>query len=287
MEGSEELLFAYGALRYNFEMNIMFLGLHRLVTPAILRGYQIYDLGEYPVAIETGDSKDLVYGEVYLVPGQILRAIDYVEREFTRKMVNVEVAPIWKAGSSIYIKAWTYVWARDRERLERIALPVEGGDYSRMKGVPRVALLFIYGGMLEAAAGLIGSSASNRVRDAIVAVAPSIARGYRLVYSSECRGSLCESLRSDGAGSVPGAVYYVDTSRLREIFSTLLGTVKEPDGAVVEASIATTGRKVYAYAPTPLSGDKEKDCGLAARVARGLMLHGLLEEAWEAVCKWG
>lgn len=106
----------------------------RFVGRARVRGL-LFDLGEYPGVVLSGDPEAWVYGEVYAldVPHQTLARLDEYEgcgpndphpREFER--VTAEI--VLESGESA--TAWIYVYrgaTRDKER-------IVSGDYLDVNG---------------------------------------------------------------------------------------------------------------------------------------------------------
>ncbi len=67
-DGAGDPLFVYGTLRRGFRSHSMLQRLHaRFLTTGHVRG-RLYDLGEYPGAVESASDAERVHGELYLLP---------------------------------------------------------------------------------------------------------------------------------------------------------------------------------------------------------------------------
>ena len=96
-------LFVYGTLkrggsRHWIIENLPFLG------RAKAKGFVLYDLGPYPAMVP---GAGLVYGEVYEVSEEALKALDWVEGVpilYRRELIDV----IFEDGFSL--KAWAYIY---------------------------------------------------------------------------------------------------------------------------------------------------------------------------------
>ena len=135
--GSEgELLFVYGTLRPGVEHELQeLLRQHaRLVGNATFRG-RLYDLGEYPGAVESSDDQDVVTGNVYRILNGALvwPTLDAYEEyfpadrdaEFVRKQMPIQFRDSERAV------AWIYAYNRDTANLKRIL----SGDYLQALGM--------------------------------------------------------------------------------------------------------------------------------------------------------
>ena len=71
-------LFVYGTLRRG-EINSFHLDSSRFLGMDRLPGFVIADLGEYPMAFETGNPEDSIAIEIYEVNDSVLRSIDILE----------------------------------------------------------------------------------------------------------------------------------------------------------------------------------------------------------------
>jgi gamma-glutamylcyclotransferase (GGCT)/AIG2-like uncharacterized protein YtfP len=113
-------LFVYGTLkrggsRHWILQDFPFLG------RAKVKGFVLYDLGPYP-AMTVGDG--VVYGEVYEVSEEVIKALDFVEGApylYRRELIEV----VFENGFSL--KAWTYTYNGDVKGFPR----VEDGEWKR------------------------------------------------------------------------------------------------------------------------------------------------------------
>lgn len=113
-------LFVYGILRKGFCSHALLQRLRaRFVATGHVRG-QLYDLGEYPGAVESGNDRHRIHGEVYWLPRSVLalRVLDKFEgfdplrphfNLFERKLTRVTLA----GGAET--KAWIY-WLQSSRR---------------------------------------------------------------------------------------------------------------------------------------------------------------------------
>lgn len=127
-------LFVYGTLRKGFPSHALLQRLHaRFVATAYLRG-QLYDLGEYPGAVESTDDRDRIHGEVYWIPhsARAFRVLDKFEgfdplrarfNLFERKRTRVTLA----GGAET--EAWIYCLHGSRRPGRR----VPSGDYAKCR----------------------------------------------------------------------------------------------------------------------------------------------------------
>ena len=128
---AEDYLFVYGTLRSDsgHPMNEVLQGYGGRVGPGKVRG-ALYDLGQYPGAVETPETAAFVHGEVYLLrdPGRDLKTLDRYEGldgkspesdEFRRSRTVVEL------DDGTTVAAWIYLYNRPTEGLARIP----SGDY--------------------------------------------------------------------------------------------------------------------------------------------------------------
>jgi gamma-glutamylcyclotransferase (GGCT)/AIG2-like uncharacterized protein YtfP len=126
-----EFIFVYGTLRR---------GANHLAHDAISRhadyygeGYmqgKLYDVGDYPAAIETKNENDKAYGEVYKISdNELLTQLDIYEEcsddfpqphEYTRNLVLINVNLPDKM-----LEAWAYIFNYDVSVLRQIT----SGDY--------------------------------------------------------------------------------------------------------------------------------------------------------------
>lgn len=127
-EFEPETLFVYGSL-------LPGLPLHPLLASAIPLGPgriqgRLYDLGEYPGAVEVPDGT--IHGEAYRLPepGRLLARLDVEEGYdpaneagslFRRRRIPVTLA------DGRVVTAWVYLYAGPLERV----VPIPSGDYRR------------------------------------------------------------------------------------------------------------------------------------------------------------
>ena len=112
-------LFVYGTLkrggsRHWILQDFPFLG------RAKAKGFVLYDLGPYP-AMVYGDG--VVYGEVYDVPEEVLRDLDWVEGVpvlYRRELIKV----VFQDGFSL--KTWAYIYNGSVKGFPRI----ESGEWN-------------------------------------------------------------------------------------------------------------------------------------------------------------
>ncbi len=127
-------LFVYGTLRKGFPSHELLQRLRaRFVATAYLRG-QLYDLGEYPGAVESADARDRIYGEVYWLPhsARAFSVLDKFEgfdplrprfNLFERKKTRVTLAGGAETEAWIY---WLHGFRRSGRR-------VPSGDYMKCR----------------------------------------------------------------------------------------------------------------------------------------------------------
>jgi gamma-glutamylcyclotransferase (GGCT)/AIG2-like uncharacterized protein YtfP len=106
-------LFVYGTLRKGFRSHEFLQRFHaRLIGNGSVRG-RLYDLGEYPGAVDNASNAERVYGEVYFLPqpAAVLRVLDRFEgfdpakpesNQFERKETTVTLA------GGRQVRAWIY-----------------------------------------------------------------------------------------------------------------------------------------------------------------------------------
>lgn len=84
-------LFVYGTLMRNHALHSN-LGKAKFVSEEVLEGFEMHDLGAYPCILNTGNSEDKVYGEVYNIQAPQLRALDCVEGvPYLFKRIKVDI----------------------------------------------------------------------------------------------------------------------------------------------------------------------------------------------------
>ncbi len=83
-----KLLFVYGTLKRGQPLHYL-LASARFLGVGRVRGYALYDLGEYPAA-RPAEPQNFVRGEIYEVPEEIIPILDEVEDEYHRERARVE-----------------------------------------------------------------------------------------------------------------------------------------------------------------------------------------------------
>jgi len=126
-----EFIFVYGTLR-----KAIAVGCHDVLarhSDYVADGYlqgTLYEVNGYPAAIESGNSHDKVYGEVYKMADSrlVLPALDAYEEctpqypephEYSRKQLTISLCD----GSRV--QAWVYIFNHEVTALTRI----KSGDY--------------------------------------------------------------------------------------------------------------------------------------------------------------
>ena len=97
-----ERLFVYGTLKRGEPLHHLLEGA-RFLGEGRVKGYALYDLGDYPAARPAGP-QEAVLGEVYEIEPERLTVLDEVEDEYRRLRVQVEL----EDGASL--SAWMYVY---------------------------------------------------------------------------------------------------------------------------------------------------------------------------------
>lgn len=118
MDGrSTKFLFVYGTLMKGFRDNWQARVGARLVGHGCITG-KLYDLGDYPGAVSSGDKEDLVKGELYELnePVPAMKILDEYE-EFSpaqpeKSLFVRRVVPVTMRDRSRK-KAWAYFYNRD------------------------------------------------------------------------------------------------------------------------------------------------------------------------------
>ena len=87
-----ELVAVYGTLKQG-ECNHHLLAEGRWLGRAVLRHLQLYDLGPYPMAVESADPASTVSAELYGVSAAVLARLDDLEdhpREYERRLFDLQ-----------------------------------------------------------------------------------------------------------------------------------------------------------------------------------------------------
>lgn len=103
----KRLLFVYGSLMKGFGNHGQLAGV-RFVRRAMVRGFELYDLGAFPAMVERGDGH--VHGELYDVDIATLDRLDRFEgcpSLYQRRLVTTT------EGETNPWPVWTYVYNRD------------------------------------------------------------------------------------------------------------------------------------------------------------------------------
>ena len=132
-------LFVYGTLSPRHAPPEIAATVRRLrpVGPATVRG-RLYDLGEYPGAVLSKNSRSLIRGEVFELPGdaQTLSSLDhYEEFEPEKPASSLFVRRAWPVvmEDGTRLRCWVYVY----NGATKDAQPVQSGRYSRTRSTRR------------------------------------------------------------------------------------------------------------------------------------------------------
>lgn len=96
-------VFVYGTLMKNCYNHEQYLKGQKYLGQAVLPGYALYNLGDYPGVIS--DKKEKVLGELYEIDQQILKCLDVLEGNdclYIRHSVEVIIDDI-KIGAEVYV----------------------------------------------------------------------------------------------------------------------------------------------------------------------------------------
>ncbi len=108
-------IFVYGTLKRGY-CNHNFIKSSQFIGNAYIKGYDLYDLKDYPAIIKSTDDECIVYGEVYQISEQTLQLIDQLEDEGdlynrVQTVANVD-------GQDILVS--TYQYAQDISAYQKI-----------------------------------------------------------------------------------------------------------------------------------------------------------------------
>lgn len=194
-----QLLFVYGLLRHEFQLNNLVGGLWRFYSTGYMEGYDMQSLGSYPAAVP-GPGR--VWGELYWVRDDELHRIDEVEEGYERVEVEVVVTGRYYSPceatksppaplNSVRVKAWAYIMGSEG-RPER---SIRSGYWI---SPPPDSLLFYSVNPSRTGPYTIIHS----VRIAI----PGIASGYRLEFNKPDPGKpgVCRANVEEGGEGVCG-----------------------------------------------------------------------------------
>ncbi len=95
-------IFVYGTLKRGEPLHHLLEGA-KFLGEGRVKGYTLYDLGEYPAARPTSGEAS-VWGEVYEIPPELLTILDEVEDEYDRREVPVELE------DGRILTAWMYIY---------------------------------------------------------------------------------------------------------------------------------------------------------------------------------
>lgn len=132
-----DYLFVYGTLRKDImgSQHALLADQARFYSMGSLCG-KLYDLGGYPAAVESYDSHDQVFGEVYVLPDPeplLAKLDDYEECSagFPEPHEYRRTQRVIKLGGG-FVWAWVYLYQRDVSGLDAI---VSGnyGSYDRQR----------------------------------------------------------------------------------------------------------------------------------------------------------
>ena len=201
------LLFTYGLLMYGFKLHKV-ISHCRFVGRGRVRGYVIYNLGGYPGAV-IGESRDVVFGEVYDVDVETLRVVDEIEGVDEGVYKRVKVRVEYGLESSLSSDAYMYVYTADTgDELAKRFKVIPGGDYASYTGRTGIINYFAY-----------GSNVSRRRLDERgvkpIGSVRAYLEGYRRVYNKKGREGTYANLTRDQKGRVCGLLY---TITLKDLF---------------------------------------------------------------------
>jgi gamma-glutamylcyclotransferase (GGCT)/AIG2-like uncharacterized protein YtfP len=200
-------LFAYGSLRYGFELN-HFLKESRFVGYGFAEGFEMYDLGSYPGVVK-GDG--IIWGEVYEINEDLLKTLDEVEdykgKEddlYTRYKTRV----FFDQKRKYYLDGvYIYVYNQDISYRDKI----ESGDYSAYVGMPRVINYFAY------AENTNIKILKERGVEKILKEINAILYGYSIIFNIKCKYGYCANLKEDPNGKVCGYIYLMNEDDLNSL----------------------------------------------------------------------
>jgi gamma-glutamylcyclotransferase (GGCT)/AIG2-like uncharacterized protein YtfP len=132
-------LFVYGTLSPRHAPPEIAATVRRLrpLGPASIRG-RLYDLGEYPGAVPNKNSRSVIRGEVFELPGDqsALTSLDhYEEFDPAKPTSSLFVRRTWPVtmDDGTRLRCWVYVYNGDMKS----AQPVRSGRYLRRRSTPR------------------------------------------------------------------------------------------------------------------------------------------------------
>ncbi len=132
-------LFVYGTLSPRHAPPEIAATVRRLrpLGPASIRG-RLYDLGEYPGAVLNKNSRSVIRGQVFELPGDqsTLTSLDhYEEFDPAKPSSSLFVRRTWPVtmDDGTRLRCWVYVYNGDMKS----AQPVRSGRYSRRRSTRR------------------------------------------------------------------------------------------------------------------------------------------------------
>lgn len=120
---NKNIIFTYGTLMKGQSNHNHYLSDNQFVSNGTIEGFEMYDLGWYP-GIVPGNGT--VYGEVYAVSDDELRAIDRLEGEGSL-YIKTDVNVVLDSGKTIV--AGAYVYNRSVEGCERLTRKYGSEEY--------------------------------------------------------------------------------------------------------------------------------------------------------------
>ncbi len=108
-------IFVYGTLKRGY-CNHKYLKSSQFIGKAHIKGYDLYDLIDYPAIVKCADDQRVVYGEVYQICEQMLHQIDQLEDE--GDLYNRVQTIAYLDGQDILVS--TYQFAQDISAYQKI-----------------------------------------------------------------------------------------------------------------------------------------------------------------------
>ncbi|OAQ20122.1 gamma-glutamylcyclotransferase family protein [Thermosulfurimonas dismutans] len=105
-------IFVYGTLKRGESLHYL-LREARFLGEGRVKGYALYDLGEYPAA-RPASGEAFVWGEIYEIKPDLFEVLDEVEDEYDRQEVPVEIE------DSRVITAWMYIYREPLPESKRL-----------------------------------------------------------------------------------------------------------------------------------------------------------------------
>ncbi|PVU77691.1 gamma-glutamylcyclotransferase [Acidianus hospitalis] len=200
-------LFAYGTLRYGFELHHL-LKDSRFVGLGFIEGYKMYDIGNYPGVVR-GDG--IVWGEVYEIKDELISLLDEVEDYKGRP-------------DDLYIREKTRVYFDQKRRyyIDNVNFyrynhgiefrdEIEPGDYSRWVGMPVIVNYFAY------AENTNPEILKERGVKEILKEIEAYLEDYKMIFNIKCKYGLCANLKEFKGGKVYGYIYVMLEDELNSL----------------------------------------------------------------------